>query len=1060
MSARDTDIHLLGRFAVCVDGDEVPPAAFAGRLVRTLIRLLLASRGSSVPRDAVVEALWPGRVPVDPGANVDVLVSRARRALQDPGLIVATSGGLCFVHAAGCRVDAEAFLARVRAGQEAAASGAWPHARGEFQAALDGWGGEPLPEDVYADWAQGYRRELQRAHLDALEGAAEAGLACGQPGRAVVFAEQAVGREPIRERATLLLAEALAASGDQAGALGALRSLRERLADELGVDPSAGVAELELRLLRAGGALPVPTVTRVPRIVAGAGSPGRLRWVGRSEELALVLGALASPGAVVQVAGLAGSGKSRLLAEVQARLALPALVVRAFLPEADEAWSLARGLMAEALALNVTAARDLPVRMQAALAQAMPGLDELQGGEGAAVSAETLRALAQEGAVRLLGAACGPDAVVLIDDLQWADPTSAALLNSLIVRVPQVRWILAYRPEEIPADGPLGDLLGHPAHRQVVLGALPAQAVGELASDPMLAQLLVGETDATPFTLAEGLRSLAEEGLVVADREGRWSLRSATAVDQARTVVIGGQRRSILARVRGQAPRRRGVLVLMALLGREAPAGLLAQATGQPQATVLADLDTLAGAGLARFGDGGWAAAHDLIAEGVRQSLSPGEAARLHATLAEALGREGAEPAERAAHLRAAGQAAPAVEAYAAAGRAALGRHAVDEADSLASTGLELATAPRDRTELLRIRAEARAHRGDLGGARSDLTEAIAATRSGPDRARRMARLAMLTSGASDLARAADLIDRAVLEAAGDPGARAEALYVGAVVDMNAGAPERATRRFDEALALYEQAGEPLGVANVLDGRAMGAVMAGRIADGAEALGRAARLFADSGELARVIWPLAGRGAALAWMLRGDEGLSDVAEALEIARELAHPEAEAYCRLEESLVMASLGRAGEAESAASAALAIAEGLGHAEWTAGALLALGGAQLSGGDAAAAVGPLRRCQAMAAERHLPHFAGWAAALLARALVALGDRAEAGEMIARALATEVPFCHFYARWAQAELAVARGDPDAAEQIRSARELAVRGGHLESAAALERLTPPPQTP
>src|SRR5207245_1407477 len=101
--------------------------------------------------------------------------------------------------------------------------------------------------------------------------------------------------------------------------------------------------------------------------------------------------------------------------------------------------------------------------------------------------------------------------------------------------------------------------------------------------------------------------------------------------------------------------------------------------------------------------------------------------------------------------------------------------------------------------------------------------------------------------------------------------ARAQALYAGAIVDMNAGTPARASARFAEALALFEQAGNARGMADILDGRAMAALMEGRIADGAAALGRVARLFLDAGELIRFIWPQGALGAALGWMLRGDE---------------------------------------------------------------------------------------------------------------------------------------------------------------------------------------------
>jgi hypothetical protein len=66
----------------------------------------------------------------------------------------------------------------------------------------------------------------------------------------VGLAEQAATLEPLREASQLLLVEALAASGDQAGALVALAAFRERLAAELGLDPSPRAAELERRVLR------------------------------------------------------------------------------------------------------------------------------------------------------------------------------------------------------------------------------------------------------------------------------------------------------------------------------------------------------------------------------------------------------------------------------------------------------------------------------------------------------------------------------------------------------------------------------------------------------------------------------------------------------------------------------------------------------------------------------------------------------------------------------------------------------------------------------------------
>ncbi len=215
------EVQLLGRFLVRRSGKEVPAASFGGRLMRVLIRLLVTRRGSFVSRGVLAEALWPERMPADPSTNLRVLVQRARAALGDPALIVTGPGGYTFAAGAGCEVDTEIFLARVQASQDRFAAGHASAALRDFRSVLDLWG-EPLAEDAYQDWAQDVRGSLGRAYLQALETGAEAALAVRDPGQAVALAERAVSREPLRETAVVLLARALAASGDQVGALRAI----------------------------------------------------------------------------------------------------------------------------------------------------------------------------------------------------------------------------------------------------------------------------------------------------------------------------------------------------------------------------------------------------------------------------------------------------------------------------------------------------------------------------------------------------------------------------------------------------------------------------------------------------------------------------------------------------------------------------------------------------------------------------------------------------------------------------------------------------------------------
>lgn len=256
-------IRLLGRFSVLCGDEEIPLRAFGGRLPRQLLRMLALRRGTLILKDAIADALWPQRPPADSKGNIEVLVSRIRRALGDPALIRTGPGGYSLTAGPECWVDTEAFLAAADEGHELLADRP-AKALASFRDALELWHGEPLAEDTYAEWAQQYRRCLSLALLDTLDGAAAAALACGDPVGAGTWAGRATAREPLRETSAMLAVRALTASGDQAGALAAFDAFRGRLADETGLDPSSGALELRQRILRGQPPPDDPPVIPLP----------------------------------------------------------------------------------------------------------------------------------------------------------------------------------------------------------------------------------------------------------------------------------------------------------------------------------------------------------------------------------------------------------------------------------------------------------------------------------------------------------------------------------------------------------------------------------------------------------------------------------------------------------------------------------------------------------------------------------------------------------------------------------------------------------------------------
>lgn len=1048
MGSGQLEVRLLGRFAVSRDGKELPLSAFGGRMSRRLFRYLVCSEGALIPRDVLVEALWGDEPPADPAANLKVLVNRARRVVDEA---IVTGPGGYRVDPGACAVDGWRFLSAVAEAAALQREGSFTEAGDAFDAALALWTGEPMPEDLYEPWAETTRRRLLDGHLTALEGGATAALARGRPDRAVELATTACDREPLRDGPHLLLARALLAVGDRPRALEVLRALSQRTVSELGLDPSPAVRRLEAQLLAGRGG--APSGTRLPDPARAAATIGAASFplVDRDADLARAQAALqATPHGSVVAVGPPGSGKSRFLFELAASAPAPVLV-RAYRAERDRDGGLLGDLVRASAALTPGRLDALHPRVQGALATLAP---ELADDEPTTLDPPSLRSLLTEGAVAVLGAAARRGALLLVDDIQWADPSSLRILAAAIARVPALRIVLGLRSGETESGGALDELLlqlhAEPgAVCEIHLTPLTAEGLSSVADPPVVA-VLSEQTDGSPFAVTQVVAALRAADLVE-EQEGRLIARSDTTPDELLAAAREGYQRTLQTRVRRQPPARRELLQLICLLGRAASGRLLATASRRDIDAVVQDLEALTRSGLAHASSRGWTVPHQLTSSVIVAALDPVRRRRLHARLAGALQSLEAEPGEVAVHLEASDDPAEAATAHARAAAERLARAATDEAARHAEAGLRLAPSGHVRRDLLRLHAEAVAALGRLDEARADLQQALREAREGPERAGLLTRLALMSLGADHVRRAEELAEMALLEAGGDRVARARALAVAAVVDMNQGRSERSRERSDEALGLFRDMGDAGGVAGILDARAMARFLDGDVAGAVTAFHHVARGFEDAGQLLRVITPRSTRGHALAFADRAEEGLADVEAASHLAEALGHVEGQAYAAWHRSEILTALGRVDDAAAAAATALATASRIGHRGWTATAHLARGSAFAASGDDEAAVDAFR--SALELSESLPLFQGWAAARLARLELRRGRLADAAPLVELATRRSPPLGAYETRLAEVELLLAQDDPSAGEQLRRAETLARSGGHVASARMLSSL-------
>jgi DNA-binding SARP family transcriptional activator len=250
------EFRILGPLEVVDhDGRDVPlPAAKP----RALLALLLLHRNRVVSQDALIDDLWEERPPATAVKTLQVYVSQLRRALGDRR--IETRPGGYVLHVEQGELDADAFEQRV--------------SEKRWTDALELWRG-PAFADVRSErFALVAAERLEEARLAALEGRIDADLDAGGHAALVGELEQLAEKHPLRERLRAQLMLALYRSGRQAEALEVYRRTRERLADELGLEPGVELRELEQAILRQDPALRRPTAAP-----AHAASGARRVWL-------------------------------------------------------------------------------------------------------------------------------------------------------------------------------------------------------------------------------------------------------------------------------------------------------------------------------------------------------------------------------------------------------------------------------------------------------------------------------------------------------------------------------------------------------------------------------------------------------------------------------------------------------------------------------------------------------------------------------------------------------------------------------------------------------------
>ncbi len=257
------EVRVLGPLELLCDG---APTAVGGPRERALLALLALRANTVVARDRLIDELWPGDPPESAVNILQTYVSRLRRVLPPDRL--RTRGPGYELGLARGEVDLHRFEDIVEEGRRSLVDGDPARASERLQRALGLWRGSALGDVRETGLVIAEAHRLEELRLAALEERIQADLGLGRHAQLIPELELLVAEEPLRERLRAQLMVALYRCGRQPEALAVYRDTRAQLADELGIEPSAHLRELEAAILRQD---PVLGSTAAP----GQASPRR-----------------------------------------------------------------------------------------------------------------------------------------------------------------------------------------------------------------------------------------------------------------------------------------------------------------------------------------------------------------------------------------------------------------------------------------------------------------------------------------------------------------------------------------------------------------------------------------------------------------------------------------------------------------------------------------------------------------------------------------------------------------------------------------------------------------
>jgi DNA-binding SARP family transcriptional activator/ATP/maltotriose-dependent transcriptional regulator MalT len=252
-------VRLFGGLEVVINGERIADPAWRKRKARLLFAMLVVRKGRDVPREQLLEYLWPEMDAERAVANFYVIWNNMKAALC-PGLpkgqplpYARTAGGVCRMDDLLVTSDLDEFERSLSEARRAETAGDREQQLAAYRRLAEIYRGDLLPGDIYDDWFAPLRERCRQEFGDAMLRAGRTLADDGDHIAALQMIRAALAHDAWREDLYQVALRCQIAAGQRSAAIETYMACRHKLSEDLGIDPSAETRRLYDQILAMEG---------------------------------------------------------------------------------------------------------------------------------------------------------------------------------------------------------------------------------------------------------------------------------------------------------------------------------------------------------------------------------------------------------------------------------------------------------------------------------------------------------------------------------------------------------------------------------------------------------------------------------------------------------------------------------------------------------------------------------------------------------------------------------------------------------------------------------------